>query len=236
MAQSSQEALKKWMPPESEGWIPETLWDEIILPCWLHQGFLVASRETDHGRKRIGRKDIHLLILGIAGKVGEPGLENRQDQKRKQHSITAKIKPKINPVRSPLAAVHRRLCLAVLPLPGTGHKHRPWTRLLVATALTLVQNVLPTSLLLPSSIPLSLLPNYKSGAGWSSLGWVPLTFGKYLVFSIYRMRRGWRIRPRLVNGGFPKLGNGFKCWEARRMTTVCYYHWLVSETTWREKV
>lgn len=62
MTQSSQEALKKWMPPESEGWIPETLWDEIILPCWLHQGFLVASRETDHGRKEIGWKDIHLLI------------------------------------------------------------------------------------------------------------------------------------------------------------------------------
>lgn len=208
---------------------------------WNHPALLTASRILSCKQRNWSWKERNWLegyspTHTIARKVGEPGLENRQDQKRKRHSIRAKIKPKTNPVRSPLAAVHSRLCVTLLLLPGTGHKHHPWTRLLVATALTRVQNVLPTSLLLPSSIPLSLLPNYKSGAGWSSLGWVPLTFGKYLVFSIYRMRSGWCIQPRLMNGGFPKLGNGFKCWEARKMTTVCYYHWLVSGTIWREKV
>lgn len=48
------------MPAELERWSSETLWDEN--PPTLLTGFLVVSRETDHGRKGIDWKGIHLLV------------------------------------------------------------------------------------------------------------------------------------------------------------------------------
>lgn len=126
----------------------------------------------------------------IVRKVGEPGFWNRQDRKFKQHLITAKIKPKVNPLRLPPL-------LNTWAMPCTASTACHWTQtpsletqLTVAAALTLCQNGPP---IVPTSLHLSLLPDSKAGAGGPGLAWVPWTFGRQ-VSSIFHFNNERRLR------------------------------------------
>lgn len=89
----------------------------------------------------------------------------------KQHLITAKTKPKIKPVKSPLTAMHGGPCLSQLPLPGNGHECHLWKP-------DWLLPLLSTSFRMDSPHPCfftSLLPDDNLGQVDLSPGWVPLT-------------------------------------------------------------
>lgn len=175
------------MPAELERWSSETLWDEN--PPTLLTGFLVVSRETDHGRKGIDWKGIHLLVP-LLGRLENQAFETG----RTGGSSNIWSQPKSSRKSIHWDCPHcwtRGPCLARLPLPVTEHRHRPWKHnwllLLLSPSVRMDPPIVPTSL------HLSLLPDSKAGAGEPGLAWVPWTFGRQ-VSSIFHFNNERRLR------------------------------------------
>lgn len=189
MAQSSHWINKYPQNPKDESQRPFGM--KTILSGWLYQtGFLVASRETDHRRKGIDWKDIHLLIK-LLRRLENQALKTGRTRRRSSIWSQPKSSQKSTQWDQPCCWAHGP-CLARLPRPGTEHRYRPWKRDRSAAVVALHQDRIPT---VPVSLHLFLQPDSKSGAGWPSLGGVPWAFDKQVSSMFHFYNERWLRHP-----------------------------------------